>query len=294
MTKSTLDKFCAVILSHGRADRVFTYETLRKNGYTGKIFIFLDNEDETIDEYKKLYGDQVVVFDKKEASKLVDPCDNFEGLRGVVYARNICPQMVKKLGYKYYVMLDDDYTGFNFATDGNYEYNRKGSRIKDLDKIFQYHLDYLIEADLYTIAFAQGGDFIGGEGSSVWKKKLARKAMNSFICDVNKPIKFLGRINEDVNAYVLYGGRGKLYLTNALVRLEQKATQSNSGGLTELYLDEGTYVKSFYSVIICPSCVTVNTMGVTSKRLHHRIKWANAVPMIVDEKHKKIKKINKI
>ena len=39
----------------------------------------------------------------------------------------------------------------------------------------------------------QGGDFIGGHQSGLWKKKLKRKAMNSFICSVNRPFKFIGQ-----------------------------------------------------------------------------------------------------
>ena len=34
-----------------------------------------------------------------------------------------------------------------------------------------------------------------------------------------------------------------------MTSLLQKETQSNSGGLTDIYLELGTYVKSFYSVI---------------------------------------------
>ena len=33
--------FVAFILTHGRPDRVLTYEKLRKHGYTGKIYICL-------------------------------------------------------------------------------------------------------------------------------------------------------------------------------------------------------------------------------------------------------------
>lgn len=43
--------FAVLILSHGRADRVYTIPTLRKGGYTGKIYIVVDNEDEQQDEY---------------------------------------------------------------------------------------------------------------------------------------------------------------------------------------------------------------------------------------------------
>ncbi|EFC6976332.1 hypothetical protein DFZ72_21860 [Escherichia coli] len=37
------DDFCAFILTHGRPDKVLTYRTLRRAGYTGKIFIVVDD-----------------------------------------------------------------------------------------------------------------------------------------------------------------------------------------------------------------------------------------------------------
>ena len=39
------DDFAVFILSHKRADRVLTVESLKKCGYTGKYYIICDNED---------------------------------------------------------------------------------------------------------------------------------------------------------------------------------------------------------------------------------------------------------
>lgn len=57
--------------------------------------------------------------------------------------------------------------------------------------------------------------------------------------------------------------------------------------MTDIYLDVGTYVKSFYSVMTMPSCVTVAMMGETHRRMHHNISWVNCVPMILNEKYRK-------
>ena len=57
--------FVAFILSHGRADRVVTYDSLKKSGYTGRIVIVLDNEDLSAPEYISRFGSEnVVIFDK--------------------------------------------------------------------------------------------------------------------------------------------------------------------------------------------------------------------------------------
>ena len=107
--------------------------------------------------------------------------------------------------------------------------------------------------------------------------------MNSFVCDTAKPFLFRGRINEDVNTYVSLGGTGDLFFTDMQLQLDQLLTQSNTGGMTELYLDSGTYVKSFYTVMAAPSCTSINWMGRFNKRLHHKINWRKAVPLIIPE-----------
>lgn len=94
-------------------------------------------------------------------------------------------------------------------------------------------------------------------------------------------------MNDDVNTYLLEGSRGKLFMTIADISVRQTVTQKNNGGLTEMYQENGTYVKSFFSVITNPSCVKIGEMGQFHKRIHHSVKWENAVPNIISEKYKK-------
>lgn len=111
--------------------------------------------------------------------------------------------------------------------------------------------------------------------------------MNSFICSTERPFKFRGTFNEDVNTYCFLGSTGHLMFTYTGVSLTQKTTQSNAGGITDLYLRFGTYVKAFMTVMYCPSFVKVSMMGSRHRRIHHRINWRNAVPVILDESYKK-------
>jgi len=105
--------------------------------------------------------------------------------------------------------------------------------------------------------------------------------MNTFICSTERPFKFLGRINEDVNIYTSLGAKGNLFLTIPLVAINQKDTQTNNGGMTDIYMDGGTYIKSFYTIIFQPSSVKIRPMGAKHKRLHHSVTWKKTVPMII-------------
>jgi hypothetical protein len=188
------------------------------------------------------------------------------------------------------MQLDDDYTDFRWSFTDKKEYVTN-KYIKNLDNIFKILLNFYKTTPVTTISMAQGGDFIGGSGSGLSKTflngQISRKCMNSFICSTERPFKFMGRINEDVNTYCNLGNKGYLLLTIPQLRLEQKQTQSNLGGMTELYLSGGTYVKSFYSVMYNPSSVKIRLMGQSNKRLHHSINWNATVPKIISEKFKK-------
>jgi hypothetical protein len=285
------DDFAVFILTNGRPDNVCTYLTLRKAGYTGKIYLIVDDLDEAKGKYREKYGKEVIVFDKKGMDKTFDIGDNFNTFRGVIYARNANFEIAKNLGIKYFMQLDDDYSSFYYRFDSDMEYSPKG--IKKLDVVFSAMTKFFIDSGAYSIAMAQGGDFIGGGQSSYSKNiMLKRKLMNSFIFSTDKPIQFIGRINEDVNLYTRLASSGLLFFTLNQVSLSQKTTQKNSGGMTELYLDSGTYVKSFYSVIYHPSSVTIKMMGQSHRRLHHSVNWKNTVPLILRESLKKKEALN--
>lgn len=283
------NNFVVFILTHGRPDKVVTYNTLRNNGYKGPIVLVLDNEDNTIDRYRQMYesmpNTSIYVFDKLDISNRYDTVDRGTDRRAIFYARNACFEIAEKLGYKYFLELDDDYTCFRSRVDMNGKFATIYHR--DLDSLFESMLQFLDDSKAHTVAFSQTGDFIGGMGSRVYKEKLSRKAMNSFFCTTDRPFRFLGRVNEDVNTYVSEGSKGKLMFTVADASLDQKQTQSNSGGMTEMYLSSGTYVKSFFTIITNPSSVKIYEMGCTSKRIHHLIEWDKAVPKIISSDFKK-------
>jgi hypothetical protein len=280
--------FAAFILTHGRSDRVYTVAALRSHGYTGEIYFVVDDEDKTANQYVEKYGDKVLVFSKSEISKTFDEGDNFNDRRSIFYARNACFDLARKIGVRFFVELDDDYTGFYYRFDGNGFYGNW--KLEPLDWLFSKFCDFLAATPFAAVALSQGGDHIGG-GDTSKSIKAKRKAMNSFVCDTKKPFEFVGRINEDVNTYTSQQRRGVAFLTFMQAQLNQKATQSNAGGMTDLYLDTGTYLKSFYSVMYGPSCVKVGTLrdprSAGGARIHHAIDWDKCAPQIIRETHRK-------
>jgi hypothetical protein len=276
--------FTVFILTHGRPDNVKTISTLKKCGYTGSVYFIVDNEDNTVGQYVKNFGaENVKVFDKKQYADSVDEGNNFDERRTITHARNACFDVAKELGITYFIELDDDYTDFRYKLE---ETQNSLFVIKNLDKIFDCFLESYKGAGCLSIAFSQNGDFIGGfdNGKGVYRFSK-RKCMNSFFCSTERPFRFIGAMNEDVNTYTTLGSRGLLFLTMPFVALNQPQTQSQKSGITDMYLRYGTYCKAFTTVMMHPSGVKVSMMNSVNPRIHHTIKWSNTVPCIINQKY---------
>lgn len=282
-------EFAVFILSYGRADKVYTYKLLKKSGYSGRIYFIVSDDDEQKEKYIKNYGiDNVFIFNKDEMGQKYDTGDNFRDKKKVIFfARNYNIEIAKKLKLKYFFQFDDDYVELRYIFDKYGDY--KILAVKSADKVFEKYVEFMEKNKRVTcIAFAQGGDLLGGASSDLVDKiKTKRKAMNTFLISTERDFNFVGRINEDVNTYVSMGQRGYIFMTFPQVVITQVTTQSNKNGMTETYLDGGTYLKSFYSVMYAPNCVKIGTMGEKHKRIHHNINWNNCCPCIISEKYKK-------
>lgn len=291
------DDFAIFILSHGRPQETAarTVRTLRMSRYTGSWYIVLDTDDDTAPDYARLFGaDRILTFDKDEVARTFDLADNRDGPRGViVYARNAVDSLAADLGLRFYMQLDDDYNYFAHRVNrpGHLSY----AYCFHLDALLEAMVDFLDDSGALTVAFAQGGDFIGGHRNAddhdsadgEFTHRVKRKAMNTFIARVGRPIRFTGRINEDVNTYVLRGMQGELLYTITAVSIDQANTQEQPGGMTAAYLDHGTYLKTFYTVMHAPSCVKVSTLGDNAHRIHHHVSWNAAVPKVLSSAHRR-------
>lgn len=278
------------IFSHGRPEKIHTIKTLLKNGYTGKYFIIIDDEDQTAHKYYELFSDKVIMFNKSEAAKLFDAGDNFTDRRAIVYARNASYNIAKKLGYKYFLQFEDDYIDFYFKINAKGEYAQK--KINNLDFILNCLLNYYKTIPAKCVSMQQGGDFFGGKKSSNITnenraRNIMRKTMNSLFCSVDRPVKWIGRLNDDVNTYVEAGRRGDIFLNTSMLALQQPVTQKVAGGHSEIYKSMGTFVKSFYSIMYAPSCVSIAMLNSSHSRLHHQVSYNHAVPCIIQQKWKK-------
>lgn len=282
------DDFAVFILTHGRANNVLTLKTLQKMGYSGKWYMIIDNEDDQANLYYSSFGyDHVIMFDKQAVVDNTDTLFNYPDHRAIVYARNASFKIARDLGLTYFLMLDDDYSDFQYRYIDNGKLKLRHPDKSKIDLLFSAMLNFLDSTGAKMVAFAQGGDMLGGAKSPRFAAKITRKCMNSMFCRTNNPVNFIGVMNEDITTYTTLGSRGILFLTYTECHIVQKPTQSLEGGMTEAYLESGTYLKSFYSVISMPSAVKIYMMYSKHNRIHSRVDWDHCVPKIISGKYRK-------
>ena len=196
-----------IILTHGRADRVITYSTLRKEGYTGPIYLLCDDEDEDLAKYKETFADKVIVFNKEEWIGKSDAFYNESPSGTPLYARNAASYITKhQLGWTHFIMMDDDYyhtyLKWNEFDKSSGCHKMRCKEATDLDALFDICFDLLDDTHADVIGLAQGGDMIGGARGSGGLNLVKRKVMNVFFIATDRCPTFRGFMNEDVNLYV--------------------------------------------------------------------------------------------
>lgn len=277
------DDFCIFILSHSRASNIQTLAMLKRLGYSGKWRVVVDDLDPQLSEYRMLYPDNLLVFAKRDIAPQIDLMTNAGTMAVPVFARSACFGLARQMGAKYFLVLDDDYMRLEWRYDTKLRMRKSPQKCKCADAVIALYLDYYKSVPQFkTLCMAQGGDFIGGRFTTK-KQTLWRKAMNTFFCAVDREFAFLGLLNEDTNMNVLSGRSGDLVGTIPLALIQQRDTQQAAGGMTDAYLECGTYQKSYYSVMIAPSSVTIRPMRTQRPRLHHQVIWKYTVPQIVRE-----------
>lgn len=284
--KEFKEKFAIFILSHGRANEMLTVNALKRQNYTGNYYIVIDNEDDQEDLYRKKFGDKIIQFDKKAEAEKTDTGDLDNDRRVGVFARNAIQDIADRMGYKYHLQLDDDFNGFLVRySDGKKlcSYNPK-----NIDYIFKSVIEFFEATNIDALSFSLPADFMGGVDSERLKAGLYPKTMGTFFMKQNKKRYFRMRMNDDITTCLLNNRIGNLFLTIAQIMVLTPGTQDMEGGMTDIYVENGTYRKSFYSVMCCPSFVKIYAFeNKTGTRLHHQVKWDYANPKIISEKYKK-------
>lgn len=273
--------FAVLILTHGRAHDQVTFNELEKRGYTGKVYLVIDDLDEQREEYERLYGDSVIVFDKREYARRIDTMTTEDELRSVVFARNAAYDIADDLGLSYFAMFDDDLNQFTFR------YVKGGKLVSapvtDFDALFDAMLEFVETTGVASLCIATSGALIG-DMNGVYSKGLRWNFNQACVLRASDRLKFVGLLNEDLNATLLGANVGQMTLEVMGIVKNAPLRGTNDGGLHELYIDNEQYIRDFYSLIVHPSGLKI-TIG--DQRAPLRKASALCYPKIISDRYRK-------
>ena len=268
------------IISKGRPNCT-TAQTLTKMNYPGDWFIVCGNNDETLPEYQRKWGEKVLIFDWYEQIKETDTLDNFgfENMpSGAAPVRNATRRISEERGEIRHWQFDDDYNSFYIKNP------KTGRNIRLNGDLFYKYLNKIAEfannAKLNNVGFA-----LPLESLPSTMLKFGQRVFNAHNLPNDEELftKWRGRLNDDlINALETHKyGFYEMYFK--FMTIQMKETQSEEGGLTDIYKQEGTVRKTAYAVLIAPN----NTeLTIRYGRYHHKINWRTIIPKIIHEKYK--------
>ena len=243
------DDFTFVILCWKRPQSLHTLKYLKKIGYKGNIFFAIDNSDPTKEEYiKQAKENNIDYFTFDKDVTVSDQMYNQKLKSGAVCTRKIVENIIREKGYRFFCVLDDDYTRFDYPND-------KKITNKTLQKLIEKECEILKDVPfIRVLSLAQHGEVVSGSQNFYNKSKFKLKAMNYWMCDTQKPVEYAGIMNDDVNAGILLNKFGNFSIQYGGIIIQQ--AMQKTGGMKDIYAENSAmYQKAMFSVMLAPSFV---------------------------------------
>jgi len=277
-----------LIPSYHRPENIKTAKYFIKKGYDPKkIHIFIDDEADDRLEYKeetRRLGCNLIIFSMDEARERFDYVHRAsKSRRSAGQARNMFYDFAKELNLDFYLVMDDDTTGFEIRPFG--VYNRIAT-IEEIQLVFNGVKDFMKKYKIGVFGLSQTGDMFARTS----KKILRNKVMNTTF--VNTPYIYRGeRGVQDNDTSQFVGIMNEGYFTGSLASglvLKQTTSAKASGGLTELYNECKLLNKSLIIPIQFPSLCHAEKQKKNGGRLHHKITNKNLAPKLIKGKRSNI------
>ena len=252
------EDFAVFICTHGRPNKQLTLNTLRNCGYTGKIYLVLDDTDSTIQQYIDIYGtDNILVFDKNYFINTCYKGSSENVYKCILYAKAAVEFIAKDMGLKSFVIADDDIIKFRFR----YIENNKlcSTPVSNLNGVLDLYIDYLLDSNITTLGFGTVHTYIGGiKGLTAYNLTNRRFTYNFILRNAEKPVTWYSEMNEDSITPVLMGLSGQVWLQLPFVQLDMLPCRAgSSGGMSEVYSSMTEFKQFSYFILHTPSCVSL-------------------------------------
>jgi hypothetical protein len=273
------------IPSYHRADNLKTVNYFLKIGWTPEnIHVFIDDDTDDIDEYMTVAKQKNInlhVFNMQEARERYNYIHRpSKSRRSAGQARNMFYDKAAELDIEFYMVQDDDTSGYEIKHLGKY---KRIANFDDVFAVFEGVRDFMYKRKIGMFGISQTGDVIGGTN----KKLLRNKVMNTTFV-YTKYIYRGERGVQDNDTSQFVGIMNEGFFTGSLgdgLFLKQTTSATAKGGLTDLYNECKLLNKSLVCPIQFPAAIYAEKQNKNGGRLHHHIKNKYLYPRLIKTKN---------
>lgn len=268
------------IPSYHRANNLKTVKYFHKIGWDmSKVVVFIDSEADDKAEYEmtcRRYGCRLEVFNMDEARRRYDYVHRPSiSRRSAGQARNMFQDFAKKEGIDFYIVQDDDTQRMSVRLPKKSE---REASCEELNMAFEQVEEMMRKRRIGLFAFGQTGDLFGGA-----TRLYLRKVMNTTFYLL--PYLYRGeRGVQDDDTSMFVGVMNEGLFTGSYgcgIILQQTASATSRGGLTDLYNECKLLNKAMVVPIQFPSCARGEKQIMNGGRLHHRINYRYLCPRLI-------------
>lgn len=245
-------KFAIFILTHGRPHNQITLETLRRLGYTGKVYLVVDDQDKTLAEYDDIYEDVICfkkdVFIGSTETGLSSPEPKF-----AVFARNAIESIALSDGYDAFMMLDDDIINIRARLpDGSVlkSYSLKGC----FDEVVDRCVEYVTTAGVACMGLGFCNLYIGGVENFEKENSRQRLCAEAFIRNTAYKVNWRLNMVEDLITSIDGAVDNQVWFQFLPLQVDIRMSEGVvDGGNSDVYRKLGKFRVNFMPVIAYPS-----------------------------------------
>lgn len=276
-----------MICTHGRPKTQHTLSLLRSCGYTGDIYLVVDDEDNTVEELKANYselGAIVSMFNKEHYFQTMDKGTNENHRACILYAKGYCEDLARELGLDAFVIADDDLLSFRFRyCDGD---SLKSQKItSNLDAVLEAYVEYMLSSNISATGFGFTQFYFTGVDSFGYENMQKYRVPYNFVFRNTKHrVDWLSWFGEDVISGVYYNKIGQIWTATPLVQQEIFPLATQEGGMKDVYDGNQSIRLAMQNLMYLPS--EIKPFLYKGKYMA-AIKRENAFPKIISGSFKK-------
>lgn len=281
------EDFAIFICTHGRPNKQLTLDALQKCGYTGRLYLVLDDTDSSIQQYIDTFGaDKLLVFDKQHYIDTNDVGSLPPNFKTILYAKNAVEDMAQALKLKSFIIADDDIYSFRLRLPKDEEH-LSSFVITDINPVIEAYSDFMLESGFTAVGICGSIHFVAGrkvfDNENIQKYRVP---YNFVFRNSSYKMEWVSSFGEDIITAMEYNKRGHKLLDLPYFQYDTipPGRAIESGGMSDLYNSMSQFILCCYDYIYNPSSIK---LCVNRNRWNAQILKNHVYPKIVSQSYRK-------